>query len=214
MNESTFEKLLKVNVNSKVKTKQKMKYLSWTFAWEEFKKQCPSANYEVVKDSNGMPYFADDFGIMIQTKITVENETLSMWLPVLDSSNKAMKREDYTYKVIKWKGQYPNRVKDGFEDKMVNAATMFDINTATMRCLVKNMAMFGLGLYIYSDEAVPSDSAISSSQISNISNLIAENNLMLSDMFKVFNISKLSELATFNYDGALQWIEDNATKSS
>ena len=214
MSNSTFEKLLSVNVNSKVETKQNMKYLSWTFAWEEFKKQCPDANYEVIKSDNGAPYFSDSFGIMVQTKITANGETLSMWLPVLDSSNKAMKSENYTYKVIKWKGKYPRRVKDGFEDKIVNAATMFDINTTTMRCLVKNMAMFGLGLYLYSGEDMPTIDVISSSQMTDISNKIAEHNLMMSDMLKIFGISKLTELASFNYDGAIQWIEDNATKSS
>ena len=32
---------------------------------------------------------------------------------------------------------------------------MFDINKTIMRCLVKNLAMFGLGLYIYAGEDVP-----------------------------------------------------------
>ena len=32
---------------------------------------------------------------------------------------------------------------------------MFDINTAIMRCLTKNLAMFGLGHYIYAGEDLP-----------------------------------------------------------
>jgi hypothetical protein len=32
---------------------------------------------------------------------------------------------------------------------------MFDVNKAVMRCLVKNLAMFGLGLYIYAGEDLP-----------------------------------------------------------
>ena len=32
---------------------------------------------------------------------------------------------------------------------------MFDINKTIMRCLVKNLAMFGLGLYIYAGEDLP-----------------------------------------------------------
>ena len=32
---------------------------------------------------------------------------------------------------------------------------MFDVNKTIMRCLVKNLAMFGLGLYIYSGEDLP-----------------------------------------------------------
>ena len=42
-----------------------------------------------------------------------------------------------------------------FFEKTVNAATMFDVNKAIMRCLVKNLAMFGLGLYIYAGEDLP-----------------------------------------------------------
>ena len=32
---------------------------------------------------------------------------------------------------------------------------MFNVNKTLMRCLVKNIAMFGLGLYIYSGEDLP-----------------------------------------------------------
>jgi len=65
-----------------------------------------------------------------------------MNLPVLDGANKAQKNVDYTYKTK-------------FSEKIVNAATMFDINTAIMRCLTKNLAMFGLGHYIYAGEDFP-----------------------------------------------------------
>ena len=34
---------------------------------------------------------------------------------------------------------------------------MFDINKTIMRCLVKNLAMFGLGHYIYAGEDLPQD---------------------------------------------------------
>ena len=34
---------------------------------------------------------------------------------------------------------------------------MFDINKTIMRCLVKNLAMFGLGHYIYAGEDIPQD---------------------------------------------------------
>ena len=51
---------------------------------------------------------------------------------------------------------FPPSSKGLFEEKQVEAATMFDINTAIMRCLVKNVAMHGLGLYIYAGEDIPS----------------------------------------------------------
>ena len=34
---------------------------------------------------------------------------------------------------------------------------MFDVNKTIMRCLVKNLAMFGLGLYVYAGEDLPND---------------------------------------------------------
>ena len=37
---------------------------------------------------------------------------------------------------------------------------MFDINKTIMRCLTKNLAMFGLGLYIYAGEDLPEDQKI------------------------------------------------------
>jgi DNA-directed RNA polymerase subunit RPC12/RpoP len=67
-----------------------------------------------------------------------------MWLPVMDNANKSMKLEAYTY-----------NTRQG--DKTVEAISMFDINKAVMRCLVKNLAMFGLGLYIYAGEDLPED---------------------------------------------------------
>ena len=71
-----------------------------------------------------------------------------MWLPVMDSSNKAMKDVPYEYEVYdKFKKQYTK--------KKVEAATMFEINKTIMRCLVKNLAMFGLGLHIYAGEDLP-----------------------------------------------------------
>jgi len=35
--------------------------------------------------------------------------------------------------------------------------TVMDINKTIMRCLTKNLAMFGLGLYIYAGEDLPDD---------------------------------------------------------
>jgi hypothetical protein len=66
-----------------------------------------------------------------------------MQIPVMDNKNKAMKSVPYQYKT-----------RNGMKD--VEAATMFDINTAIMRCIVKNLAMHGLGLYIYAGEDIPS----------------------------------------------------------
>ena len=62
----------------------------------------------------------------------------------MDGANKSMKEVSYTYSTR-------------FGDKTVEAATTFDINKTMMRCLVKNLAMFGLGLYIFAGEDLPED---------------------------------------------------------
>ena len=87
---------------------------------------------------------------MVFTEVTVDDLTHSMWLPVMDSKNKAMKLTPYTYQV--W-----DSYKKVYVEKTVQAATMFDINKTLMRCLVKNLAMFGLGLYVYAGEDIPTD---------------------------------------------------------
>ena len=51
-----------------------------------------------------------------------------MWLPVMNHRNQAL---------------------------TVEQATMFDVNKTIMRCLTKNLAMFGLGHYIYAGEDMP-----------------------------------------------------------
>ena len=208
-NEELFKKLLSFSVNDKIKTKQKMKYLSWTYAWSTFKKEAPDANYEVLNSSDGLPYFEPKFGIMVRTEVTVNSETLSMWLPVMDGANRALKSERYSYLVK----EYVNRQPTGkMTEKWVAAATMMDINKAIMRCLVKNIAMFGLGLYIFSNEDMPEMELINSSQMSEISNLISKYELMLSDLHAVFGINNLRELAAYNFDSALKWIDENKSK--
>lgn len=146
-NKSTFQKLFEINVNDYIETKKngnvELTYLSWAWAWATFKKECPDADYEV-KHFDGKPFlFDENLGYMVETSVTANGETKSMWLPVMDGTNRAQKAMAYTYKTSKG------------EERTVAAATMFDINTAIMRCLVKNIGMFGLGLYIYAGEDIP-----------------------------------------------------------
>ena len=145
-----FNQLVSLNVNEKTESKNGLTYLSWSNAWLEFKKVYPTASYNVIKNpQTGLPYFVDsNIGIIVFTEVTADNQTYSMWLPVMDSSNKAMKIQPYTYSVY-------NRTTKQYENRNVEAATMFDINKAIMRCLTKNLAMFGLGLYLYNGEDMP-----------------------------------------------------------
>ena len=45
---------------------------------------------------------------------------------------------------MEYNQQTRRREKVGMEERTVEAASMFDVNKAIMRCLVKNLAMFGL----------------------------------------------------------------------
>ena len=45
-----------------------------------------------------------------------------------------------------------------YRNKPITAPTSFDVNTSIMRCLVKAIALHGLGLYIYAGEDLPEDS--------------------------------------------------------
>jgi hypothetical protein len=150
--QSVFATLSAINCNDHTEQKNGLTYLSWAWAWGIVKSYYPSANYEVV-DYGGRPYLHDaNLGYLVTTKVTIDGETIPMSLPIMDSTNKAQKHLAYTYEVAEW----VNRVKTGrMIEKKVEAATMFDINTAIMRCLTKNLAMFGLGHYIYAGEDLP-----------------------------------------------------------
>lgn len=149
---SVFEVLASVDVSKFVEKKNNLTYLSWSHAWAETKKRFPNATYAVQKNPlTGQPFWYDEqLGYIVQTIVEIDGLSIPMQLPVLDGANKAMKARPYTYKGTAW----VNGVKTTVE-KTVDAATMFDINTAIMRCLTKNLALFGLGLHVYAGEDLP-----------------------------------------------------------
>ena len=154
MDNAVFEGLLKLDVSDHIEKKvvgkekdgsdKKLSYLSWPWAVAEMTKAYPDWSYEFVL-FNGLPYMYDpNTGYMCMTKVTVNEQTKAMWLPVLDSANNAMKAEPYV-------------IHTKYKDITVQPATMFDINKTLMRCLVKNCAMFGLGLSLFVGEDVWTD---------------------------------------------------------
>jgi hypothetical protein len=149
-----FKLLNAINVNEKTEKKNGLTYLSWAWAWTELKKTFPDAEYEI-RFFDEKPYLYDEnLGYMVMTEMTVDGITHEMWLPVMDGANKAMRDKPYTYEVKEYKN---GRQTGNMIEKRVEAATMFDINTAIMRCLTKNISMFGLGLYIYAGEDLPQE---------------------------------------------------------
>lgn len=123
---SDFEKLYRIDVNERTEKKGGLTYLSWSWAWAEFVKHNSDATYTVLKNEQGLPYFKDESGAFCFTTVRAGGITHEMWLPVMDNKNKALKDPD-----------------------------AFEVNKTIMRCLTKNLAMFGLGLYIYAGEDLP-----------------------------------------------------------
>ena len=126
--ESLFERLSKINVSKWVEKKNGLTYLSWAHAWREFKLKAPDATYKIAKSDTGSMCFRCGTGLSVHTEVTACGESHEMWLPVMDYKNQGIPA-----------------------DKV----TSFEVNKTVMRCLVKNLAMFGLGIYIYAGEDLP-----------------------------------------------------------
>ena len=129
---SIFQTLNAIDVSSKLKQKNKMNYLPWSSAWEFIKTAYPKATYKVLKDERtGNNYFTDNHTCWVEVEITIEDETQTESLAVMDFKNAAISAEN---------------------------VTSTEVNKAQKRCLVKCAALFGLGLNLWygeelSDEA-------------------------------------------------------------
>lgn len=123
-----FEEIYSLNVNDKTEKKGQLTYLSWAWAWAEFKKKYPKATYTVDKFDGTYCTGNDKIGWMVRTEVFADELCYEMWLPIMDMRNNA-----------------------------ILSPKMTDVNKTIMRCLTKNLAMFGLGLYIYAGEDLPED---------------------------------------------------------
>lgn len=159
MENNIFNELYAVNVNEHVEKKKNLSYLSWAWGWAEVKKRYPDANYVIEQFGEmQLPYLHDPkTGYMVFTNMTIQGQTYRMWLPVMDENNNAMKDVAYTYEVKEYNFGKPT---GKMITKSVEPADMFNVNKTIMRCLVKNLAMFGLGLYIYAGEDLPDEKPV------------------------------------------------------
>lgn len=123
-----FEEIYSLNVNDKTEKKGQLTYLSWAWAWAEFKKKYPKATYTVDKFDGTYCTGNEKLGWMVRTEVFADELCYEMWLPIMDMRNNA-----------------------------ILSPKMTDVNKTIMRCLTKNLAMFGLGLYIYAGEDLPED---------------------------------------------------------
>lgn len=124
---NSFIELAAIDCKEHIEKKGQFSYLSWAWAVDTLRRARPDATWEV-KRFDGLPYLKSECGFFVEVAVTVDNITLSHIHPVLSHQNKPIPQ--------------PNS---------------FDINTSIARCLVKAIAMHGLGLYIYSGEDLPPD---------------------------------------------------------
>ena len=132
---SIWQTLSVINVNEYTEDKGsgnfKATYLSWSWAWGILMEHYPDATFENHLNQDGYPCFFDHNGnAMVRVTLCIEDKCHTEDFMVTDNSNRAIKNPD-----------------------------SFAINTALKRCLVKCMAYFGLGHYLYSGEDLPREEA-------------------------------------------------------
>jgi len=120
-----WDTLSKVDCSEHIEKKMNLNYLSWAWAWGILMQHYPNAQYGFYeqKDS-GIPYVKmPDGSAEIRCRLTIDDLSREMWLPVMDNRYNAIKNPSAR-----------------------------QVSDTKMRCLVKTMAMFGLGHHIYGGE--------------------------------------------------------------
>ena len=125
---SVFQTLYDIDVSDKVKQKNGLNYLSWASAWAEVKKAFPNASFKVYESDTGCIYHTDGKTAWVKTSITINNDEVIDYLPVLDFKNKPI---------------------------LIDNITSSDVNKSIQRSLCRAAARNGLGLFIYEGEDIP-----------------------------------------------------------
>ena len=131
-----------------------------------------------------------DGSVMVYCTVTIDGLSRQMWLPVMDFKNQAISNPDAV-----------------------------QVNKAKMRCLVKCLAMFGLGHYIYAGEDLPSAEADKAAEKikqelnppkmndethAEIVKLMDSTKADEQEFLKYFKVSQISDLSQSHAEIALQ----------
>ena len=126
---NVWDKLNKIDLSSQTKKKMNLTYLSWTWAWGVMMENYPEATYNFYQAEDGTPFCRYPNGTAeVRCRIQIGELQREMSLAVMDNKNNSVAEPSST-----------------------------DVNNAKMRCLVKCLAMYGLGHYIYAGEDLPQD---------------------------------------------------------
>lgn len=120
-----YERMRKIDVSEYVETKGEGKFKATYLSWAWAVDQLLLHDPDASWEFGEPTVFKDDT-VMVYCTVTAFGKARKMHLPVMDHKNAPIKNP-----------------------------SSFAMNTALMRCLVKAIALHGLGLYIYAGEDVP-----------------------------------------------------------
>lgn len=208
-NTNYFTQLAAVNVNEHIEKKGQFNYLSWPYAVAQLRMFDELAVWEI-RRFDGLPFLTTDYGTFVEVAVTVKGVTLSQLHPVLDSKNRPL---------------------------LVPSA--FDINTSIQRCLVKAIALHGLGLSVYAGEDLPhadssndhapkpattqvsklkavasSDTALTSPQLHYIKKLIKETNTDQTQLLAFFGFDSLEGIPKSEVNRVIKQLESNRQEAA
>lgn len=200
-NLTLFEQLFSRNVNDRVEKKEvgksKLSYLSWAWAWAEIKKVDPHASsitHEFPLEGNEhimVPYLKTPNGYFVKVSVTIQGHTETEWLPVMDANNNALGSVAQV-----WSKEKNAQGKSFKVEERLPEPTAMEINKAHKRCLVKAIALHGLGLYIFSGEDLPE------SIEPNATKDFMDQLIVLIDEFATLrNVTRGKVLEVVNWDG-------------
>lgn len=193
-----FKKLSAIDVSEFTALKMGLTYLTWSQAWQFVLENYPNAIYQF-EDFDGVPYLQyPDGSAEVRVRVVIEGHERHMWLPCMDNKNNA-----------------------------INQPNSRQTNDSKMRCLVKCLAMFGLGLDVYGakesidlepesvgdvDDALPGPEKdvpllINQTERDILSNLITKADIPESRIFNLLKIEKLDELKKSDYQSLLKKLE-------
>lgn len=124
---SIFQTLSEVDITEHIKKKNNIMYLPWSKAWMVIKTIYPKAEFRVMQSAGGNRYHTDGKTAWVETCLTIGDATEREALAVMDYKNASIPL-----------------------DKLTSA----DVENSIKRCFVKNAALFGLGLSLWTGEEI------------------------------------------------------------
>lgn len=122
---NVYKTLNAIDISEYLKDKNGFKYLPWSAAWDIVLAHFPDATYSVVKSEEGCIYHTDGRTCWVETTVTINGITRNETLAVLNHRNQPI---------------------------ALDTTTSFNAGNSVKRCLVKNLALFGLGLSLWVGE--------------------------------------------------------------